>query len=48
LVKERAAKSPFEGFDELGEALVERCLTLSEEHELARSHTRFFWWTGAA
>jgi hypothetical protein len=39
---------PFEDVDELGEALVERYLTLSEEHELARSHTRFLWWPDAA
>jgi hypothetical protein len=37
----------FEDLDELEETLTERCLTLSEQPELLRSHTSYYWWPDA-
>lgn len=48
LVNERVAKRPFEGLDELEEALAERCLALSEWPGLIRGCTRDRWWPDAA
>ncbi len=44
LVNERVANRLFSGLDELEEALVERCLTLSERTELIRGHVLYHWW----
>jgi hypothetical protein len=44
LVNERVANRPFSELDELEEALVERCLALSERPELLRGCTRYRWW----
>jgi hypothetical protein len=37
-----------ESFEELEEALVERCAALFEQVELIRSHTHYHWWPDAA
>jgi hypothetical protein len=38
----------FEDLDELEEALVDRCMALSERTELIRSCTNYHWWPAAA
>lgn len=48
LVNERLANRLFEDLDELEEALVERCLALSERPDLLRGLTRYRWWPEAA
>jgi transposase len=48
LVNERVANRLFEEIDELEEALVERCLVLSEHSELLRGSTRYHWWPEVA
>ncbi len=48
LVNERVANRLFEDLDELEEALVERCLALSEQPELLRGSTSYHWWPEAA
>lgn len=48
LVKERVANRLFEDLDELEEALVERCLALSEQPELLQGSTSYHWWPKAA
>ncbi len=48
LVNERVANRLFEDLDELEEALVERCLALSEQTELLRGSTNYHWWPEAA
>lgn len=48
LVNERVANRPFSGLDQLEDALVERCLALSERPDVVRSHTLYHWWPDAA
>jgi hypothetical protein len=49
LINERVAnRRLFEEMDDLEEALVERCLTLSEQPESMRSHTLYHWWPDTA
>jgi transposase len=48
LINERVANRLFEEMDDLEAALVERCLTLSEQPESMRSHTLYHWWPDAA
>ena len=48
LVNECVANRLFEALDELEEALVERCLALSEQPQLVSSCTRYHWWPDAA
>ena len=48
LVNERVANRLFEDLDGLEEALVERCLALSEQPGLIRGCTRYRWWPDAA
>lgn len=48
LVNERVANRLFEDLDELEEALIERCLALSEQPELLRGSTRYHWGPKAA
>jgi hypothetical protein len=48
LVNERVANRLFEDLDKLEEALVERCLALSEQPALLRGSTRSHWWPEAA
>ncbi len=43
LVNERVANRLFEDLDEMEEALVERCLVLSEQPELLRGCTSYHW-----
>ncbi len=48
LVNEGIANRLFEDLDGLEEALVGRCLALSERPELIRGHTRYRWWPRAS
>ncbi len=48
LVNERVANRVFSDLDGLEEALVERCLTLSEQPELISGCTGYHWWPDAA
>jgi transposase len=48
LANEAVANRLFEDLDELEEALVERCMALSERTELIRSCTNYHWWPTAA
>ena len=48
LVNKGVANRPFEDLDGLEEALVERCLALSEQPELIGGCTRYHWWPEAA
>lgn len=48
LINERVANRLFEEMDDLEEALVERCLTLSEQPESIRGHTLYHWWPDTA
>jgi transposase len=45
---EGVANRHFEEIEELEEALVERCVTLSNQPELIRSYLRYHWWPNAA
>ena len=45
---EGEANRHFEEIEELEEALVERCVTLSNQPELIRSYLRYHWWPNAA
>jgi hypothetical protein len=38
----------FEEIEELEQALVERCVTLSDKPELIRSYTLYHWWPKVA
>jgi hypothetical protein len=48
LINERVANRLFEELDDLEEALVERCLTLSEQPESIRGHALYHWWPDVA
>ena len=48
LINERVANRLFEELGDLKEALVERCLTLSEQPESVRGHTLYHWWPDTA
>jgi transposase len=47
LSNEGVAKRHFEEIEELEEALVERCVTLSNQPELIRSYLCYHWWPNA-
>ncbi|MDQ5830045.1 MAG: transposase, partial [Actinomycetota bacterium] len=48
LSNEGVANRHFEEIEELEEALVERCVTLSNQPELVRSYLCYYWWPNAA
>jgi transposase len=48
LSNEGVANRYFEKVEELEEALVERCVALSNQPEVIRSYTRYHWWPQAA
>ena len=48
LTNEGVANRHFEQIDDQEEALVERCVALSEQPELIRSYLRYRWWPNAA
>jgi transposase len=48
LINERVANRLFEELNDLQEALVERCLSLSEQPESVQGHTLYHWWPDAA
>lgn len=48
LSNEGVANHHFEQIEDLEEALVERCVALSEQLEIIRSYTRYHWWPQAA
>jgi transposase len=48
LSNEGVANRYFEEIKELEEALVERCVALSDKPELIRSYTRYHWWPKVA
>lgn len=47
LSDERVANRHFEEIEELKEALVERCVTLSKQPETIHSYLRYHWWPTA-
>ena len=48
LSNEGVANRHFEEIEELEEALVDRCVALSDQPELIRSYIRYHWWPNAA
>ena len=48
LSNEGVANRHFDKIERLEEALVERCVALSEQPELIRSYIRYHWWPQAA
>ena len=48
LSNEGVANRHFEGITEQEEALVDRCVALSDQPELIRSYIRYHWWPNAA
>jgi transposase len=48
LSNEGVANRHFDEIERLEEALVERCVALSEQPELIRSYIRYHWWPKAA
>ena len=48
LSNEGVANRHFEEIEDLEEALVERCVALSDQRELIRSYTCYHWWPQAA
>ena len=48
LSNEGVANRYFEEIEDLEGALVERCVSLSEQAELIRSYTRYHWWPKVA
>jgi transposase len=48
LSNEGVANRHFEEIEELEEALVDRCVALSDQPELIRSYIRYRWWPNAA
>jgi transposase len=48
LSNERVANRYFEQIEDQEEALVDRCVALSDQPELIRSYIRYHWWPNAA
>lgn len=48
LSNEGVANRYFEELEELEEALIERCVALSDQPEIIRSYTRYHWWPKVA
>ena len=48
LSNEGVANRHFEEIEELEEALVDRCVALSNQPKLIRYHLRYHWWPNAA
>ena len=48
LSNEGVATRYFEELEELEEALIERCVALSDQPEIIRSYTRYHWWPKVA
>jgi DDE superfamily endonuclease len=48
LSNEGVANRHFERIEDLGEALVGRCVALGDQPEVIRSYTRYHWWPEAA
>jgi transposase len=48
LSNEGVANRHFEEIEELEEALIDRCVALSDQPELIRSYIRYHWWPNAA